>query len=470
MAGGNTIKTFYRRALPDICISFSSERGKNLFKDALSSGYMNCYFPLASQFRTQDEPAYCGLSSLVMVLNTLAIDPGVVWKGVFRWYHEDMLDCCTPLEEVRKKGVSMDNLMCLAFCNQLSGEVKRACDQCSVNEFREDVKIAASREDRAIIVSYGRQILGQTGTGHFSPIGGYNPLEDMVLILDVARFKYPPYWVPLQKLWDAMNTRDVDTGLQRGYMTLWRSDSTSMPSQPPLLFKVSQRLNASHSIMKESGNFLMNIQSFLSQKIRESNDGETLKAIILAFFDESFKQLQGKENKDSSFLTLRVTEEQLQSKFPEQVEAVSQMVQAIEETYLCQKIERLFPNGVCCRQALFVTEDTPVKEPKSTCGDPKNKCLICLKHFLTVFMLSFPVDSVSCHCTCSAKSNDLTVEKDQTYLSYFHRVVDTEFKHDKSGDGDKSLRQRRNLLLNEVTQLRKQFSVLMNACEQRVSK
>ena len=47
-----------------------------LLQDALEAGFMNAYFKLGPQLRTQDEPAYCGLSSLVMVLNALAIDPG----------------------------------------------------------------------------------------------------------------------------------------------------------------------------------------------------------------------------------------------------------------------------------------------------------------------------------------------------------------------------------------------------------
>lgn len=42
----------------------------------------------------------------------------------------------------------------------------------------------------------------------------------MTLILDVARFKYPPHWVPLKLLWDAMNTIDETTGQQRGYVYL----------------------------------------------------------------------------------------------------------------------------------------------------------------------------------------------------------------------------------------------------------
>lgn len=59
-------------------------------------------------------------------------------------------------------------------------------------------------------------ILLQTGTGHFSPIGGYHAGTDMALILDVARFKYPPHWVPLKLLWEAMDTVDDASGFRRG--------------------------------------------------------------------------------------------------------------------------------------------------------------------------------------------------------------------------------------------------------------
>ena len=74
--GDFAVKQFYRRSLPETCISFCSKQGQEIFKEALASGHMECYFKLAAQFRTQDEPAYCGLSTLVMVLNSLEVDPG----------------------------------------------------------------------------------------------------------------------------------------------------------------------------------------------------------------------------------------------------------------------------------------------------------------------------------------------------------------------------------------------------------
>ena len=49
--------------------------------EALRDGTLEGYFKLISHFQTQSEPAYCGLASLSMVLNALAIDPGRTWKG-----------------------------------------------------------------------------------------------------------------------------------------------------------------------------------------------------------------------------------------------------------------------------------------------------------------------------------------------------------------------------------------------------
>ena len=67
--------------------------------------------------------------------------------------------------------------------------------------------------------------MGQTGEGHFSPIGGYHAERDLLLILDVARFKYPPHWVPLPLLWDALQPIDLVTGKARGYILLSKADT-----------------------------------------------------------------------------------------------------------------------------------------------------------------------------------------------------------------------------------------------------
>ena len=65
---------------------------------------------------------------------------------------------------------------------------------------------------RGQVVSFQRGALAQTGSGHFSPLGGFSRRHGAVLVMDVARFKYPPYWVPLRVLWDAMRPADPVTG------------------------------------------------------------------------------------------------------------------------------------------------------------------------------------------------------------------------------------------------------------------
>lgn len=69
-----------------------------------------------------------------------------------------------------------------------------------------------------MLIGESTKLLLQTGTGHFSPIGGYHAGRDMALILDVARFKYPPHWVPLPLLWEAMDNIDETTGHRRGWV------------------------------------------------------------------------------------------------------------------------------------------------------------------------------------------------------------------------------------------------------------
>jgi glutathione gamma-glutamylcysteinyltransferase len=66
--------TLYRKELPKNLIQFNSSYGKEIFKEALIEGTMQCFFPLIEQFHTQNDPAYCGLGTLIMILNSLNVD------------------------------------------------------------------------------------------------------------------------------------------------------------------------------------------------------------------------------------------------------------------------------------------------------------------------------------------------------------------------------------------------------------
>jgi glutathione gamma-glutamylcysteinyltransferase len=215
-------ETLYRRPLPEDTIAFSSAEGRKLFAEALAAGGLDGYFPLAEQFHTQSDPAFCGLGSLVVALNALGIDPGRLWKGPWRWFAEDLLDCCVPLSQVRERGIDLDQLACLAGCNGAEATVQRP-DAVDVATWRAALA-AAARGETVLIAAYDRAALGQTGSGHFSPLGGYHQRRDLALVLDVARFKYPPHWISAERLWRAMQSVDPSTGRTRGWLTLRRRD------------------------------------------------------------------------------------------------------------------------------------------------------------------------------------------------------------------------------------------------------
>jgi glutathione gamma-glutamylcysteinyltransferase len=216
------METLYRRPLPADAIGFSTAEGRQVFAEALATGGLDGYFPLAEQFHTQSDPSFCGLGSLVVALNALGIDPGRLWKGPWRWFAEDLLDCCVPLAEVQKRGLDIDELSCLARCNGAQVQIVRA-EVSNLDAWRSAIA-TASRGDSVVVASYDRSAIGQTGTGHFSPIGGYHAGRDLALVLDVARFKYPPHWVSVERLWNAMHAVDPATGRSRGWMILRRRE------------------------------------------------------------------------------------------------------------------------------------------------------------------------------------------------------------------------------------------------------
>ena len=62
-----------------------------------------------------------------------------------------------------------------------------------------------------MIVNYYRKAMGEEVGGHISPLAAYDVKADRFLVLDVARYKYPPVWVKTADLFAAMNPRTQST-------------------------------------------------------------------------------------------------------------------------------------------------------------------------------------------------------------------------------------------------------------------
>lgn len=227
-------QSFHKRVLPKSLIALSSPEGKTLFKEALNAGGMESFFPLAEQFITQSEPAYCSLSSLAMVMNALNFDPKKVWKGPWRWVSEEMLQCEAPLvcghslERVKKAGMNFKEFTTLAKCHGVDMKPFRAHadhEKEGLSKFRSYIYSTSTSVTAAsfVVVNFSRSFIGQTGNGHFSPVGGIHVEKDLLLVMDTARFKYPPFWVPVRDMWHAMGELDDEksgNGTPRGYFVI----------------------------------------------------------------------------------------------------------------------------------------------------------------------------------------------------------------------------------------------------------
>ena len=202
-------------------ISFNTDEGKNLLFKSKST---EDFFPLSMQFVTQDNRAYCGVASIVMVLNSLGIPaPESPRYKPYRLFtqdnffsNQDAVKVISP-EVVSRQGMTLQELGSLLSSYQVKTKVYHAGNT-SLEEFRKLAADNLKQSDNFIIVNYLRKAIGQNRGGHISPLAAYNQETDRFLILDVSRYKYPPVWVKTADLWKAMNTKDRTANKTRGFV------------------------------------------------------------------------------------------------------------------------------------------------------------------------------------------------------------------------------------------------------------
>lgn len=207
--------------LPPNLISLDSPQGRALL---LESAAREAYWPLSLQFVTQKDPSYCGVASIVMVLNALGrhAPPATGFEG-FKSYTQDNLfnaatEAILPREVLAKQGMTLDQLGHLFDALGVHAEVRHA-NESSVAQFRKQASAAIATPGQHVVVNYLRAAIGQETGGHISPLAAYDATADRFLVMDVSRYKYPPVWVSATELFDAMNSVDAgNAGQRRGYV------------------------------------------------------------------------------------------------------------------------------------------------------------------------------------------------------------------------------------------------------------
>lgn len=88
-----------------------------------------------------------------------------------------------------------------------------------LKDLRESLKANEKNAKNFMLVNFLQgSLTGDGDAGHFSLVGAYDASRKRVLILDVDRAWYEPYWVSDEELLKAMATRDADAGKQRGFL------------------------------------------------------------------------------------------------------------------------------------------------------------------------------------------------------------------------------------------------------------
>jgi Phytochelatin synthase len=202
-------------------ISLGSEAGERML---LESEARRPYLPLTLHFVTQKTQSYCGIASMTMVLNALGVPaPDTPEYAPYRIYTQDnVLNEATerilPQAVLLKRGTTLDQLGALLASHGVEATVRHASDL-SLDAFRSQAVEYLSRADHYVVVNYLRRQIAQERGGHISPLAAYDARTDRFLILDVARYKYPPVWVKSADLFAAMNTPDAaNENKSRGFV------------------------------------------------------------------------------------------------------------------------------------------------------------------------------------------------------------------------------------------------------------
>lgn len=187
------------------------------------------YGPLAQWFETQANLGFCGVASAVMVLNSLAVPAPLVpgyrfyrfWTQTNAFTIPGSKGFVQP-EIVSREGMTLAQLQGWLAQNPFLIVERFHGDRLSLAQWRELLNQSLKDPKDRLLVNYERSSLGQAIGGHISPVAAYDARNDMVLILDVARYRYPAGWVSASDLWEAMRTFDTSSGRSRGLLRVRR--------------------------------------------------------------------------------------------------------------------------------------------------------------------------------------------------------------------------------------------------------
>jgi len=212
--------------------------GPNAIVLSKSHEYINSekapdYWALSPYYLPQQNEKSCSVASVAMVINAArsnvdltaddklathdellkrvndqkwskAVDMGHVGGGV-------ALDDLKTVVEKSLKAYGLKNYSVTAYHMDNS--------KGAITELHKNLLENEKSANDFIIINFIQGVFtGDSDVGHISPIGGYDKKRSRVLVMDVDREWYEPYWVSEKVLAEGMATPDKTSGKSRGYI------------------------------------------------------------------------------------------------------------------------------------------------------------------------------------------------------------------------------------------------------------
>ena len=236
---------FVPAALASELVAFASDEGMaRLVRSSAKADFA----PLANQFEAQTNTTFCGPATVAMVLNAVhgrrhdlprdrsrlrpedlehypsGYDPSVarftqdnvITRG--RKTRAQVLGEPMPIggKVMKDFGYQLRQLEELMRAHGLPTRIGVVDERKPEEEIRAELVENLKRRGDYVVVNYRREVVGQYGGGHISPLGAYDADSDSFLILDVNPSSAGWVWIPTTLLVKAMRT--FDKVENRGYI------------------------------------------------------------------------------------------------------------------------------------------------------------------------------------------------------------------------------------------------------------
>jgi hypothetical protein len=193
----------------------------SLHHDYIQKNKAPDYWALSPYYVPQQDGAACGIASITMLLNAsrahqnltasdaLVTQKALVEKIKVNYSRGLNLD---QLTEAVKKGLSEFGIKASVETIHADGTLEQ------IKKIRE-LLIKNEKSDQNFILANFLQsnFTGDPeGGGHISPVGVFDSKNNKVLIMDVDREYYEPYWVSFDHFIKGINTADSSNSLKRG--------------------------------------------------------------------------------------------------------------------------------------------------------------------------------------------------------------------------------------------------------------